>query len=91
MSKIQKIMLEASGVQLTIEKNAQNMVFISVGQNLINQAVELDDILLNYYEAQDELDIDCYSMLVDSINYKLSQDNLKKISAFLGRHIEQAI
>ncbi|HGS5694437.1 TPA: hypothetical protein ACMDWD_003382 [Vibrio cholerae] len=91
MSKIQKLMLKASGVQLTIEKNVENVVFITVGQNLINQAVTLDDITLSHYAAQDELDTECFSMLVDSINYKLTQDNLKKVSAFLGCHIEQAI
>lgn len=91
MSKIQKLMLQASGVQLTIEKNVENFVFIAVGQNLINQAVNLDDISLSHYVAQDELDTDCYSMLVDSINYKLTQENLKKVSAFLGCHIEKVI
>ncbi|ELA9367506.1 hypothetical protein QUN99_003396 [Vibrio parahaemolyticus] len=90
MSKIQKIMLKASGVELTIEKNIQNMVFISVGQGLINQAVELDEVSLIHYPALDELSIDGYSMLVGSIKYELSQDNLKKISDFLGCHIAQA-
>lgn len=91
MSKIKKLMLKASGVDLTIEKNVEDLVFISVGQDLINQAVRLENVSLTHHVAQDVFDTECFSMLVDSINYKLTKNNLKEISAFLDIHIEQVI
>ncbi|MEI8659386.1 hypothetical protein [Vibrio sp. Hal054] len=88
MSKIQKLMLQASGVQLTIEKNIEGAIFVTVGQGLIFQAVELSDISLRHVVAQSVLESDSYSMQVGTNNYHLTFENLNKISAFLNCAIE---
>lgn len=89
MSKIKKIMLQASGVQLTIEKNSEDTVFVSVGQDLINQVEPISNVHLRHFVAQDIYTTDSYSMFMDTMNYKLTFENLKEISEFLERKIEK--
>lgn len=88
MSKMKKIMLMASGVALTMEQNTENDVFVTVGQGLIEQAVKFERISLRHFVAQNELHLDRYLMNVEDTNYKLTFENLKRISDFLGCPIE---
>lgn len=89
MPAIKKIILQASGVQLTIEKNSEDTVFVSVGQDLINQSEPISNVHLRHFVAKDIYTTDSYSMFVDAINYKLTLENLNKISEFLERKIEK--
>lgn len=89
MSKIRKLMLQASGVELTIEKNIEDSVFVTVGQGLITQGVEMSDISLRHVVAKTILESDSYSMRVGAVDYNLTLANLTKISGFLGSPIEK--